>query len=95
LVEVETALHKQKQINHKALSDKEARNLLIRAGYSPSKITDEQMASFKKRYEGVDGDVDFARDMAGDIVKEEVESFVHKAKLISNIGEYIYNRIQE
>ncbi len=95
LVEVETTLHKQRQTHGKALSDDEARDLLIRAGYSPTKITEEQMASFKKRYNGVEGDVDFARDVAGDIVKEEVESFVHKARLISNVGEYIYNRINE
>lgn len=95
LVEVETALHKQRQTHKRSLSDEEARDLLIRAGYNPTNITDAQMASFKKRYNGVEGDVDFARDVAGDIVKEEVESFVHKARLISNVGEYIYNRINE
>lgn len=95
LVEVETALHKQSQTSRSRLSNKEARDLLLRAGYNPSQITDEKMASFKKKYQGVDGDVDFARDVAGDFVKEEVESFVQKAKLITNIGEYIYNRIQD
>lgn len=96
LAEVETVLHKQRYDKKQVISDDKARDLLLRAGYSPSQITDAQMASFKKRYsKSVGGDVDFARDMAGDIVKEEVESFVHKAKIVSNIGQYIYNRLQE
>ncbi len=94
LGEVETTLYKQHG-SQKVMSDQEARDLLIRAGYSPTQITDQQMASFKQRYQGVDGDVNFARDVAGDLVKEEVESFVHKAKLVSHVGEYIYQRITQ
>lgn len=94
LVEVETALRKQSSLSD-SMSDKQARDLLIRAGYQPSQINAKQMASFKKNYKGVSGDVDFARDVAGDIVQEEVESFVHKMKLISNVGEYIYNRTKD
>tara|TARA_R110000868_G_scaffold218576_2_gene469298 strand:+ start:221542 stop:222375 length:834 start_codon:yes stop_codon:yes gene_type:complete len=95
LAEVETALHKQSVGNQYKISDKEARQLLIRAGYQPSQINERQMASFKKNYEGVDGDVDFARDVASEIVQEEVESFVHKMKMISSVGSYIYNRVQD
>lgn len=95
LVKVETVIFKQQHDKSLKLSDEEARDLLLRAGYSPAQITDEQMASFKKRYQGVEGDVDFARDVAGNLVKEEVESFVHKAKIVSEVGEYIYNRINE
>ncbi|MFT7144313.1 MAG: hypothetical protein ACI9TY_001389 [Alphaproteobacteria bacterium] len=94
LVEMETALRKQKAGEGGIVSDAQARDMLLRAGYQPAQIDEKQMTSYKQKYAGVEGDVDFARDVAGDIVQEEVESFVHKMKLISSVGEYIYNRSQ-
>lgn len=109
-VEQRTALNKiqahllARRNSDKALADEEARDLLLRAGYMPSEIDEQKIAKVKKKHQSLyedkdapalDRDVDFAKHVASDIVRDEVESFAHKMRLVSVVGGYIFGRATE
>ena len=90
----------------KVMTDEQAKRLLLRAGYKPSEINDQKIEQAKQQYaaqkeinslqgKSATDDVNFARDVASQYVRDEVESFAHKMKLLSDVGAYIFNRVND
>lgn len=69
-------------------------------GTAPQPIATEevqqQLAASQTNNDGqISQDVNFARDLAKEAVRQEVEDFLDKVDLISKIGSYVSKRVQE
>lgn len=68
---------------------KNAENSLAEGGLARAEM--QENAAIDESY--VDQDIDFARDLARDAVRQEVEGFLDRVDLISKVGSYVTKRV--
>jgi hypothetical protein len=84
--DVKNALYKNHFGGDKSLSQEESRELLLKAGFKPAKT--QPIIPESKQEKPEDG-LKLSHSIAKELIRDEVEGFLLKVKLATQIGEYI------